>query len=124
MQIQLRSNGNNLLLEKRLYKCHEPSKKKSTECSQNYLQLLEDKNEAKANEAAWSLLKRLSLSLSADVPTWVAYYSLLASKPVTTIVTMLPIINGNPTSLENLYTALKNAKKLKNRIFKDGNTVP
>ena len=41
--------------------------KKLASHSQNYLQLLEDKNEAKVYDFAWSLLKTLSSSLSGDL---------------------------------------------------------
>ena len=36
---------------------------------------------------------------------------------------MLPIINGSPTEWEHLYAAMKEAEKIKNRIFKDGKTI-
>ena len=71
----------------------------------------------------WSLLKALSPSLSTNVPTWAAYDSLLASKPVIATVTILPIINETPTGWEHLYTVLKEAERIKNRIFKDGKTI-
>ena len=51
-----------------VYKCHEPSKKKSTARSRNYLQFLEDKNVSEAHEVYWALLKTLSPFLRPDVP--------------------------------------------------------
>lgn len=40
-----------------------------------------------------------------------------------TVVTMLPIINRTRKGWEYLYTAPKEAEKIKNLIFKDGKTV-
>ena len=65
----------------------------------------------------------LSSSLSLDVPTLAAYHSLLKSKPVMKTAAMLPIISGSPTSWEHLYNVLKEAEKVKNHIFKGGNTI-
>ena len=36
---------------------------------------------------------------------------------------MLPIIKESPAAWEHLYTALKKAEKIKNRIYKDGKTI-
>lgn len=41
--------------------------KKSASHSQNYLQLFEDKDDAKVYDVAWLLLKTLSPSLSQDL---------------------------------------------------------
>ena len=36
---------------------------------------------------------------------------------------MVPIINGNQTGWEHLYTALNEAEKIKKYIFKDWKTI-
>ena len=87
------------------------------------MSLLEEKSSAQSNDIVLSLLKTLSPSLSSDVPTSVAYNSLLGVKPFVTTVAILPIINGSPTEWEHLYAAMKVAEKVKNRIFKDGKTI-
>ena len=71
----------------------------------------------------WAVLKTLSPSFNAKVPTRASYNSLLASSPVTTTVSMLPIINGSPTLWENLYTAMKEAEKIRQHIYQDGTTI-
>ena len=78
---------------------------------------------ANKHDIVWAVLKTLSPSLSAKVPTWAAYNSLLRSASVTTIVSMLPIINGSPTLWENLYTAMKEAEKIRKHIYQDGKTI-
>ena len=80
---------------------------------------MEDVNISNANkhDNVWAVLKTLSPSLSAKVPTWAAYNSLLTSAPITTTVSMLSIINGSPTLWENLYTAMKEAEKIRKHIF-------
>ena len=35
----------------------------------------------------------------------------------------MPIINGSPTERENLYASIKEAEKLRRKIFKDGKTI-
>ena len=86
---------------------------------------MEDVNVSNANKhvIVWAVLKTLSPSLSAKVPTWAAYNSLLRSASVTTIVSVLPIINGSPTLWENLYTAIKEAEKIRKHIYQDGKTI-
>ena len=69
------------------------------------------------------MLKMLSPTLSKDVPTWVAYNSLVGIKSPITSVTMLPVINGSPTDWENLYSAMKEAEKLRQCIFEGGKTT-
>ena len=78
---------------------------------------------ANKHDIVWAVLKTLSPSLSAKVPTWTAYNALLTSAPVTTTVSMLPIINGSPTLWENLYTAMKEAEKIRKHIYQDGKTI-
>ena len=36
---------------------------------------------------------------------------------------MLPIISGSPTLWENLYTAMKEAEKIRQHIYQDGKTI-
>ena len=36
---------------------------------------------------------------------------------------MLPVINGSPTEWQNLYTAIKEAEKLRQCVWSDGKTV-
>ena len=36
---------------------------------------------------------------------------------------MLSIINGSPTLWENLYTAMKEAEKIRKHIYQDGKTI-
>ena len=86
---------------------------------------MEDVNVSNANKhvIVWAVLKTLSPSLSAKVPTWTAYNAVLTSAPVTTTVSMLPIINGSPTLWENLYTAMKEAEKIRKHIYQDGKTI-
>ena len=78
---------------------------------------------ANKHDIVWAVLKTLSPSLSAKVSTWAAYNSLLRSASVTTIVSVLPIINGSPTLWENLYTAIKEAEKIRKHIYQDGKTI-
>ena len=111
-----------LQFKKSVYKCCEPSEEYS-HSRWNYLLLLEGKSSTQSSEIAWSLLKTLSPSLITDVPAWTAYNSLLGVKPVVTTVVVLPIINGIPTEWEHLYAAMKEAKKIKNCIFKDGKII-
>ena len=79
-------------------------KRKHLHLEKNYFQFVEDVNVSSANkhDIVWAVLKTLSSSFSAKVPTWVAYNSLLTSAPVTTTVSMLHIINGSPALWENL----------------------
>ena len=90
-------------------------KKKTPVPRKNYFQFVEDVNVSNANknDNVWAVLKTLSPSLSATFPTWAAYNSLLTSAPVTTTVSMLPLINGSPTLWENLYTAMKDVEKIR-----------
>ena len=85
--------------------------------------LLEGESSAQSSDIARSLLKTLSLSLSSDLRTWPAYNSLLGVKRVVTTVAMLQINNGSLTEWEHLYAAIKEAEKIKNRIFKNGKTI-
>ena len=57
------------------------------------------------------------------VPTWAAYNSLMGQKKPLTNVVMLSIINGSPTYMENLYASIKEAEKLRRKIFKDDKTT-
>ena len=61
--------------------------------------------------------------MSAKIPTWAAYNSLLTSALITTTVSMLTIINGSPTLWENLYTAMKEGEKTRKHIYQDGKTI-
>ena len=110
-------------MQKEIYKCYEPSKKKTTGPRQNYFQLVEDNSEFSVHDIVWAVLKTLSPSLSAKIPTWAAYNSLLASAPVSTTVAMFPVSNGSPTIWENQYTAMKEAEKIRKHIYKDGKTI-
>ena len=67
--------------------------------------------------------KILSPALGKMVPTWTAYNSLMGQKKPLTNVAMFPIINGNPTEWENLYASIKEAEKLRRKIFKGGKTI-
>ena len=75
------------------------------------------------SDAVWFLLKTLSPALGKMVPTWAAYKSLMGQKKALTNVAMLPIINGSPTERENLYVSIKEAEKLRRKIFNDGKTI-
>ena len=75
------------------------------------------------SDAIWFLLKTLSPALGKMVPTWAAYNSLMGQKKPITNVAMMPIINGSPTERENLYASIKEAEKLRRKIFKDGKTI-
>ena len=112
-------------MQRKIYECYEPSKKKTPAPRKNYFQFVEDVNISNANkhDNVWAVLKTLSPSLSAKVPTWAAYNSLLTSAPITTTVSMLSIINGSPTLWENLYTAMKEAEKIRKHIYQDGKTI-
>ena len=112
-------------MQRKIYECYEPSKKKTPASRKNYFQFVDNVNVSSANkhDIVWAVLKTLSPSLSAKVPTWAAYNSLLRSASVTTIVSMLPIINGSPTLWENLYTAMKEAEKIRKHIYQDGKTI-
>ena len=68
-------------------------------------------------------MKTLCPTLSKDVPTWAAYNSLLSKRPTKTVVMMLPITNGSPINWDNLYTALKEADKLRGSVYCDGKTI-
>lgn len=43
-------------------------------------------------------------------------------KPLTNVA-MLPVKNGSPTDWENLYSAIKDAEKLRKKVYKDGKTI-
>ena len=75
------------------------------------------------NDTVWFVLKMLSPTLGKAVPTWAAYNSLVSKGKATTTVSMLPIINGSPTDWNNLYAAIKEAEKVRKRIYKDGKTI-
>ena len=68
-------------------------------------------------------MKALSPTLSKDVPTWAAYNSLLSKKPTRTAAMMLPVTNGSPANWDNLYTALKEADKLRESVYCDSKTI-
>ena len=112
-------------MQREIYECYEPSKKKTPAPRKNYFQFVEDVNVSNANkhDIVWAVLKTLSPSLSAKVPTWAAYNSLLTSATVTTTVSMLPITNGSLTLWENLYTAMKETEKIRKHIYQDGKTI-
>ena len=74
-------------------------------------------------DTIWSLLKSFSVQSGEEIPTWTAYNSLLTSEKPKTTVQQLPIIHGSPTAWENLYCAIKETEKLKNRIHCDGKTI-
>ena len=71
----------------------------------------------------WFLLKTLSTTLSSRVPTWAPYNSLIGNLRPLTCAAMLPVINGSPTEWQNLYTAIKEAEKLRQCVWSDGKTV-
>ena len=68
------------------------------------------------SDDGWFILKSLSPQLSHKIPTWAAYNSLLTDAKPKTTVQQLPIVNGRPTSSENLLCAIKEAGKVKNVI--------
>ena len=61
--------------------------------------------------------------MSAKVPTWATYNSLLTSASINTTMSLLSIISGSPTLWENLYTAMKEAEKIRKHIYQDGKTI-
>ena len=105
------------------YKCFEPSK--SGTSHPNYLhEIATAQYEGKSKQdTVWFLMKTLSPTLSRDVPTWAAYNSLLSKKPTGTATMMLPVTNGSPNNWDNLYTALKEADKLRESVYCDGKTI-
>ena len=74
-------------------------------------------------DAIWFLLKTLSRALGKMLPTWAAYDSLMGQKKPLTNIVMLPIINGSLAEWQNLYASIKEAEKLRRKIFKDGKTI-
>ena len=68
------------------------------------------------SDDGWFTLKSLSPQSSHKIPTWAAYNSLLTDAKPKTTVQQLPIVNGRPTSSENLLCAIKEAGKVKNVI--------
>lgn len=77
----------------------------------------------KTNDTIWFLLKTLSPTLGKAVPTWAAYNSLIRKEKPLTTVAMLPVMNGSPTEWENLYTAIKEAEKLREKVYPRGKTI-
>ena len=75
------------------------------------------------SNAIWFLLKTLSPVLRKMVSTWAACNSLMGQKKPLTNVAMLPIIIGRSTEWENFYASIKEAEKLRGKIFKDGKTI-
>ena len=75
------------------------------------------------DDTLWCLLKSLSPTLSLNVPTWAGYNSLIRSERALTTVSMLPVLNGSPTDWTNLYTAMKEADKLRRSILNSGKTI-
>ena len=71
----------------------------------------------------WFPQKTLSPALGKMITTWAACNSLMGQKKPLTNVAMLPIINGSPTEWEILYSSMKEAEKLRRKIFKDGKTI-
>ena len=76
-----------------------------------------------SQDTAWYLMKTLSKAKHDNVPTWAAYTLLISdSKPLTNVTT-LPIIPGNPTEWENLYSAIREADKVQKEINSDIKTI-
>ena len=95
-----------------IQQCYKPSKKKVQQL--NHLSMAKDITGLKRmDDLVWFLLKTLSSTLSSRVPTWATYNSLIGNLCPLTCAAMLPVINGSPTEWQNLYTAIKEAKKLR-----------
>ncbi|XP_066919527.1 uncharacterized protein [Clytia hemisphaerica] len=113
-----------LKLKAYTYTCLEPAK--SSRKFPSYTKCVENEsiiNLNKMNDTVWFVLKMLSPTLGKAVPTWAAYNSLVSKGKAITTVSMLPIINGSPTDWNNLYTAIKEAEKVRKRIYKNGKTI-
>ena len=114
-------DGEKLTLKAHTYTCLEPAK--SSRKFPSFTKCVEKKSIItlnKMNNTVWFVLKMLSPTLGKAVPTWAAYNSLVSKGKATTTVSMLPIINGSPTDWNNLYAAIKEAEKVRKRIYKNG----
>ena len=49
--------------------------------------------------------------------------SLIGNLRPLTFAAMLPVTNASPTELQNLYTAIKEAEKLRQGVWSDGKAV-
>ena len=106
------------------YNCSEPCK--SSKSFSNYLPFLSNNSVIVDNHQRniiWFPQKTLSLALGKMVTTWAACNSLMGQKKPLANVAMLPIINGSPTEWEILYPSMKEAEKLRRKIFEDGKTI-
>ena len=116
--------GQNLKFGTYNYNCSEPCKS-SKSCS-NYFPFLSNNSVIVDNQqsnAIWFLLKTLSPALGQMVPAWAAYNSLMGKKKPLTNVAMLPMITESPTEWEKFYASIKEAEKLRRKIFRDGKTI-
>ena len=109
-----------------MYNCNCSKPCKSSKAFSNYFPFLSNNSVIVDNQqsnAIWFLLKTLSPVLRKLVSTWAASNSLMGQKKPLTNVAMLPIIIGRPTEWENFYASIKEAEKLRGKIFKDGKTI-
>ena len=105
-----------------IQQCYEPSKKKVQQL--NHLSVATDMTELKRkDDLVWFLLKTLSPTLRSRVATWAAYNSLAGNLRPLTYAAMRPVINGSSTEWQNLYTAIKEAEKLRQCVWSDGKRV-
>ena len=80
-------------------------------------------NTFKTQDTVWTLLKTLCTDSQVEVPTWVAYNSVIANANPLTLVSTLPIINGSPTEWDNLYTAIREAENLRRELLPEQKTI-
>ena len=122
--IQRKLRGQNLNFGAYNCNCSEPCK--SSKSFSNYFPLLSNNSvivDNQQSDAIWFLLKTLSPVVGKMVPIWAASNSLMGQKKPPTNAAMLPIINGSAIEWENLYASIKEAEKLRMKIFKDGKTI-
>ena len=101
--MQRNNQSKTSLHHKKSYKRHKPAK--STKSYKNYFAGMDnsDAKQKTKHEIVWELLKLLSPTLKRNVPTWTSYISLIGTSHAIATVSMLPVVNGNPTDWENLY---------------------
>ena len=122
--IQTKLRGKNLKSD--TYNCNCSGPCKSSKSFSNYVPFLSNNSVIVDNQQSntiYILLKTLSPARGKVIPTWAAYNSLMGQKKPLTNVAMLPIINGSPRERDNLYASIKEAEKLRRKIFKDSKTM-
>ena len=126
MQTSIQTKLREQNLKSDTYNCNCSGPCKSSKSFSNYVPFLSNNSVIVDNQQSntiYILLKTLSPARGKVIPTWAAYNSLMGQKKPLTNVAMLPIINGSPRERDNLYASIKEAEKLRRKIFKDSKTM-